>query len=77
MILSGVDSADFNFLLNVLGLSRGNLSTHTDRLARCGYVEIEKGFNGKIPQTTYRITDAGRSSLERYWFQLDQIRKLP
>ena len=51
MILSGVDLADFNFLLSTLGLSKGNLSSHVDRLESAGYVEVRKSFNGKIPHT--------------------------
>ena len=58
-ILTGVDLADFKFFLSTLGLSRGNLSSHMDKLERAGYVEVQKGFNGKIPHTDYRITDAG------------------
>ena len=39
-ILTGVDLADFNFFLSTLGLSRGNLSSHMDKLERAGYVEV-------------------------------------
>ena len=39
-ILSGVDVADFNFLLETLGLTKGNLSSHIDRLERAGYVDV-------------------------------------
>ena len=70
----GVDLADFNFLLSTLGLSRGNLSSHMDKLERAGYVEVKKGFNGKIPHTDYRMTDGGRAALSDYWAALDQIR---
>ncbi|MBE7557421.1 transcriptional regulator [bacterium] len=76
MVLSGVDEADFNFLLSTLGLSRGNLSAHMDKLEQAGYVAIEKGFNGKIPHTVYRCTMAGREALAEYWRQLDAIRGL-
>ena len=73
-ILSGVDLADFKFLLSTLGLSRGNLSSHIDKLQQAGYVEVQKRFNGKIPHTDYRITDNGREALSGYWAALDQIR---
>ena len=36
--------------------------------------DVQKGFNGKIPHTDYRITDAGRKALADYWSALDQIR---
>jgi DNA-binding HxlR family transcriptional regulator len=77
MILSGVDVVDFNFLLTALGLTRGNLSSHMDRLEKSGYVAIKKGYNGKIPRTEYRLTDEGRTALDAYWAAIDSIRSLP
>jgi DNA-binding transcriptional ArsR family regulator len=74
MILTGVDMADFNFLLNTLGLSKGNLSSHMDKLESAGYVEVHKSFNGRIPHTAYRLTSAGRGALVDYWVALDRIR---
>jgi DNA-binding MarR family transcriptional regulator len=74
MILSGVDRADFNFLLGTLELTKGNLSAHVDKLAGAGYVDVLKSFNGKIPHTEYRLTDAGREALAGYWAALDRIR---
>ena len=37
-VLTGVDRADFTFMLTTLGLSKGNLSSHVDKLERAGYV---------------------------------------
>lgn len=75
-VLSGVDEADFNFLLNTLGLTKGNLSSHVDRLEKAGYVNIVKSFNGKIPHTDFSITEAGMGALEKYWGELDAIRNM-
>jgi DNA-binding MarR family transcriptional regulator len=75
-ILSGVDESDFNFLLNTLGLTKGNLSSHMDRLEKAGYVEVKKSFNGRIPHTDFTITDAGRQALQEYWCEIDAIRAL-
>lgn len=75
MLLSGVDSADFNFFLNTLGLTKGNLSSHMSRLEEAGYVEVAKSFNGKIPNTSYLLTRKGRASLEEYWRAMDEIRR--
>lgn len=75
-ILAGVEAADFNFLLNTLGLTKGNLSSHMDRLEKAGYVKVEKSFNGRIPHTEFQITEQGRKALEEYWKQLDNIRNL-
>ncbi|MCA9100331.1 MAG: transcriptional regulator [Planctomycetales bacterium] len=73
-VLTGVDLADFNFFLATLGLSRGNLSSHVDKLQRAGYVDVRKSFNGKLPHTDYQITENGRKALADYWQALDQIR---
>jgi DNA-binding transcriptional ArsR family regulator len=75
-VLSGVDMADFNFLLTALGLTKGNLSAHMDRLEREGYVRVDKRFEGKLPRTEYRLTDAGRTALREYWREIDRIRTL-
>jgi len=75
-ILSGVDVADFNFLLDTLGLTKGNLSSHIDKLEKAGYVEVIKSFKGKIPHTQFRLTGEGHGALEEYWTGLDQIRAL-
>lgn len=75
-ILSGVDASDFTFLLNTLGLTKGNLSSHMDRLEKAGFVEVKKSFNGRIPHTEFCITPEGRAALSRYWQELDAIRSL-
>ena len=74
MLLSGVDSADFTFLLTALGLTKGNLSSHMSRLEAASYVEIAKTFDGKIPNTSYSLTPLGRSRLAEYWRAVDEIR---
>ncbi len=66
MTLLGVEEADFPFLVNTTGLSRGNLSVHLTRLEKAGYVSIEKTFVGKKPRTLVRLTPEGIASLERY-----------
>ncbi|HOK08109.1 MAG TPA: transcriptional regulator [Candidatus Hydrogenedens sp.] len=75
-ILAGVEASDFNFLLNTLGLTKGNLSSHMDKLEKAGYVKVEKSFNGRIPHTEFQITEKGRDALENYWKELDRIRNL-
>ena len=76
-ILSGVDRADFKFMLSMLGVSKGNLASHVDKLERAGYVAVEKSFNGKLPHTEYRLTNPGRTALTDYWAALDVIRASP
>jgi len=74
MILSGVGQADFNFLLSTLGLTRGNLSRHMEKLELAGYVRVDKNFKGKVPNTSYQLTKRGSKALTQYWEELDTIR---
>ncbi|SRR6266496_626070 len=73
--LGGLGTADFNFLITTLGLSKGNLSSHIDKLERAGYVEVSKRFNGKITHTEYSLTAQGRTALADHWAALDKLRK--
>ena len=52
--LAAVDSADFIFLMNQVGLTRGNLSSHLNTLEEAGYVDIQKEFVDKVPRTLIR-----------------------
>lgn len=64
--LSALDWADFVFLLNETGQSKGNLATHLTKLHEAGYIDVNKQFRGKMPQTQYRLTPGGRSAFEGY-----------
>lgn len=64
--LSVVESADFTFLLNQTGLTRGNLSSHLSKLEQAGYVSIEKEFVDRIPRTLIRLTPDGREAIGNY-----------
>ena len=72
--LGGVDTVDFKFLVSTLGLSKGNLSSHVDKLESAGYVKVMKGFNGKITNTQYALTPRGRKALKQHWESLDRLR---
>ena len=76
MVLSGVASVDFEFLLNTLGLTKGNLSSHMAKLEDAGYVKVTKTFRGKLPHTSYSMTAKGKKALADYWEALDEIRAL-
>ncbi len=76
MILSGVEQADFNFLLTTLNLTRGNLSRHVEKLESAGYLKVKKSFKGKVPNTSYQIKQKGSKALAQYWDNLDAVRQL-
>jgi len=70
-----VESADFIFLRNLTGLTWGNLSAHTAKLAEAGYVEIEKSIVNKKTHTVARLTDAGRAAFEEYKEKMKEVLK--
>lgn len=65
-ILWAAESADFIYLLNATELTRGNLSSHLNKLEETGYIQIEKTFAGKMPRTICRLTDSGKEAFEGY-----------
>ncbi len=72
-ILSSARQVDFNFLLTTLGLTKGNLATHINKLEEAGLIEVKKEFVGKIPHTSYRITTKGRRKFQQYWQHLKTL----
>ncbi len=65
-ILMSVDEADFVYLKEQTRATAGNLSVQLDKLSNAGYIEIQKGFQGKKPRTTCLITDKGLKAFEEY-----------
>jgi DNA-binding transcriptional ArsR family regulator len=72
-ILSSVEKADFVYLQRETGLTRGNLSVHLTKLGEAGYIEIQKTFNGKIPQTVCQITEPGKVAFVKYTEYLKKV----
>ena len=68
-----VESADFIFLLNQTGLTRGNLSSHISKLEEGGYLQVMKEFVAKKPHTMLRLTDVGRKAFEDYRKSMQQM----
>ena len=60
-------------LKEALGLTDGNLSVHARRLEEAGYVNCEKGFDGRVPRTEYRLTAKGRGALARYLDHMEAL----
>jgi DNA-binding transcriptional ArsR family regulator len=56
-----------------LHMTDGNLSVHLQKLEDKGYVEIEKKFVGRRPQTSCRLSKTGRKALGGYIEQMAEI----
>ena len=67
------DGLTFTELRDALEMTDGNLSVHLQKLEDKGYVEIEKQFVGRRPQTTCRLTRGGRKAFVHYLDQLEAI----
>ncbi len=72
-LLYVIESADFTFLMNQTGLTWGNLSAHLSKLEEAGYIEIEKSFKGRRPNTNLRLTPPGREAFEGYAHKMKNI----
>ena len=76
-ILSSVENADFLYLMNQIGLTWGNLSSHLTKLESVDYITVEKGYLGKKPRTVLRITRQGRIAFTEYRRNMRNLLELP
>ena len=73
-VLSSCASADFVFLQNMAGLSKGNLSVQLTNLEEAGLVVIKKEIIDRKMRTSVKLTKRGVSEIEEYWKTMDAIR---
>jgi DNA-binding MarR family transcriptional regulator len=69
------DSLSFSELKKLLQATDGNLSVHARKLEEASYVSCSKGFEGRVPKTTYRLTASGRGAFERYLNHMESLIK--
>jgi DNA-binding MarR family transcriptional regulator len=65
-LLMVVRSAEFRYILEKTGATRGNISVQLKNLEEAGYIEIQKTFRNNYPLTTCKITTKGRDAFEKY-----------
>ena len=73
--LAANERLSFNDLKRLLRTTDGNLSVHARKLEEADYIICEKGFEGRVPRTEYRLTAAGRRALEKYLAHMEAIIK--
>jgi DNA-binding transcriptional ArsR family regulator len=71
--LAASDDLSFSDLKGALNATDGNLSVHARKLEDAGYVACSKGFDGRTPRTSYKLTASGRRALEKYLDHMDAI----
>jgi DNA-binding transcriptional ArsR family regulator len=72
-LLAAAEWADFKFIRDEIGLSDSALSKQLTTLEEAGYLEIRKGFVGKRPRTSARLSSSGRAAFEMHVEALQQI----
>ena len=65
-ILISVEEADFVYLREKTNATAGNLSVQIDKLSEAGYIEVERGFQGKRTRTVCKITPEGVTNIKKY-----------
>ncbi|MDT0622304.1 winged helix-turn-helix domain-containing protein [Croceitalea vernalis] len=69
------ESADFTALKELLGVTDGNLASHTKTLEKANYIVVEKSFINRKPNTKYMITKSGRIAFSKHIEALENIIK--
>lgn len=65
-ILMTVEEADFVYLRDRTESTAGNLSVQIEKLSKAGYIDVEKGFQGRKTRTVCRVTDKGSQAFKDY-----------
>ena len=71
--LAGVEKLPFKDARDYLGTTDSTLSKHASALEEAGFVTIMKGFLGKKPQTTLKLSKQGRAAWAAHLDALRQI----
>ncbi|WP_234735868.1 winged helix-turn-helix domain-containing protein [Tellurirhabdus bombi] len=69
------DSLSFNTLKELLTLTDGNLATHLRALEEQKYLNVQKQFVGRKPNTTYSATDEGKKAFTDHLNALEDFLK--
>lgn len=69
------ESLDFTSLREYLGVTDGNLASHLKKLEQEKFIEIEKSFIDRKPNTKYNMTNEGRKAFEEHLSILEKLIK--
>lgn len=72
-ILMVNEYADFNMLKELLEVTDGNLASHAKALEAAEYIEVEKQFIGRKPNTRYATTKLGRIEFNKHIEALEKL----
>ncbi len=69
------EAVDFSYLVSTLEVTRGNLSSHVQKLEQAALIKVEKEFVDKKPRTSYQCTAKGLKEFEFYLAQVEKLLK--
>ena len=69
------DRVDFNTLKETLSITDGNLASHISALEKLEYVDVQKQFVGKKPNTTYAVSKKGKKAFVEHLNALENLFK--
>ena len=64
--LDSLESANFMYLCEITGATRGNLSIQIKTLQEAGYLQMDKSGSGPAARSVCRITRKGMEALRAY-----------
>ena len=64
---------DFSELKELLEVTDGNLASHIAGLEKYEYIEVRKRFLGKRPNTSFKITKAGKKAFQDHLNALEKL----
>lgn len=72
-VLMANEQYDFNGFKELMEVTDGNLSSHLRTLEKQGYVEVEKSFVGRKPQSNYSATPVGKAAFQKHLDYLENL----
>lgn len=67
------EDADFNRLKELLNVTDGNLASHLKSLESSKYIEVEKSFIDRKPNTRYIATKLGKDEFKKHIEALEKL----
>ena len=65
--------ADFTTLREMLDVTDGNLASHLKALEQSGYIQVEKRFIDRRPNTRYQASTSGATAFRKHLDALETI----
>ena len=67
------EELEFTRLKELLQVTDGNLASHSRALETAGYIQVEKSFVGRKPNTTFKATNEGCKAFKEHLIALENL----